>query len=1238
MATDYTRTQRIEGLKHAFKNRILVLDGAMGTMIQRYKLSEEDFRGEVFKNSKKDLKGNNDLLSITRPSIIEDIHLEYLEAGADIIETNTFSGTWIAQEDYDLTSAVHDINYQSAVVARSACQKYLEKHHKDAAGTYPGPWVAGAVGPTNRTASISPDVNNPGFRAISFDQLKNAYYDQIKSLVDGGCDLVLIETVFDTLNAKAAIFAVKTLESDLDLEIPVIISGTITDASGRTLSGQTAEAFWISIQHAKPLSVGFNCALGAKEMRPHLQTLSKIADTYVHAYPNAGLPNELGEYDQDPEIMKDFIQEFIESNLVNMVGGCCGTTPDHISAMAKVAKKLQKRTIPEIPKYATLAGLEPLVITENTNFVNVGERTNVTGSARFSKLIKKGDYETALEVARQQVEGGAQVIDVNMDEALLDSETCMRDFLNLVMAEPDIAKLPIMIDSSKWSVIEEGLKVVQGKCIVNSISLKEGEEAFRQSAKLVRQYGAAAVVMAFDEQGQADSIERKVEICTRAYNILVNDLDWTPTDIIFDPNIFAVATGIEEHNNYGVDFIEATRQIKAKCPGAMISGGVSNVSFSFRGNNVVREAMHSAFLYHAIEAGMDMGIVNAGMIEVYEEIPKNLLIAVEDVILNRKSDATDTLTTLAEGLKSKGKKRKQNLEWRNAPLNERIKHAMVRGIDTFITEDAEEARLQMERPLDVIEGPLMAGMDVVGELFGAGKMFLPQVVKSARVMKKAVAHLTPFIEAEKKAGEAQSKGKILLATVKGDVHDIGKNIVGVVLGCNNYNIIDLGVMVPGNKILDVAQEENVDIIGLSGLITPSLDEMVDIAKEMQRRGMNVPLMIGGATTSQLHTAIKIEPEYKGTTIHVNDASKAVTVASELLNDDKNEAANFILDLKAKYAKVRENRKKRNVAKKLISYKDALANCTPIAWDNYTPPTPKQLGVFEVSPSIEEVIDYIDWTPFFQSWQLFGKYPAIINDKKVGATASKLFEEAQQMLKQIVANKWCTIKGVAGIFEAVRTNDTVHILNPNGNDQTLEFLRQQLKKANGRYNYSLADYLAPKDSGKKDYLGAFAITAGLGLEPHVKHFEDQNDDYNAIMLKALADRLAEASTEWLHERVRRDYWGYETSQRLENEDLISEKYQGIRPAPGYPACPDHTEKAKLWELLNVEEHTQISLTSSYAMYPAASVSGWFFSHPESSYFGLIGHLNKDQITDYAKRKKMPIEVVEKWLAPALAYEI
>ncbi|MEM1121374.1 MAG: methionine synthase [Bacteroidota bacterium] len=1219
------------------KDRILILDGAMGTMIQQYELEEADYRGEQFKDWPMDIKGNNDILSITQPHIIEAIHKAYLDAGADILETNTFSGTVIAQADYEMEAQAYAINYESAKIAKKACEEYT------AANPDKPRFVAGAMGPTNRTLSISPDVNNPGFRAATFDEMVAAYKTQAEGLIDGGSDIILIETIFDTLNAKAAIFAVETVFEEKGIKLPIIISGTITDASGRTLSGQTVEAFWISVMHAKPFCVGLNCALGAEEMRPHLEALSKIADTNVHAYPNAGLPNEFGEYDQDSEQMKQYILDFADAGFVNLVGGCCGSTPDHIRAMAETVANLPVRKIPKTEPLSMLSGLEPLIIRSDANFINVGERTNVTGSRKFARLIKTGAYDEALSVALHQVEGGAQVIDVNMDEGLLDSEQAMKDFLNLVMAEPDIAKLPIMIDSSKFHVIEAGLKCVQGKCIVNSISMKEGVEQFKRHATLVKRYGAAAVVMAFDEEGQADTTERKVEICKRAYDILVNEVDFNPNDIIFDPNIFAVATGIEEHNDYAIYFIEATRKIKELCPGAMISGGVSNISFSFRGNNVVREAMHSSFLFHAIKAGMDMGIVNAGLIEVYEEIPKDLLERVEDVLFNRREDATDRLTEFAEKVKGDGGKSiAKDLGWRESTVEQRLSHSLVRGITEFIDRDTEEARQKYPAPIEVIEGPLMDGMNVVGDLFGAGKMFLPQVVKSARVMKKAVAYLTPYIEESKAAGGGSTKGKVLMATVKGDVHDIGKNIVGVVLGCNNYEIIDIGVMVPTQKILDVARAENVDIIGLSGLITPSLDEMVHVAKEMERQGFKIPLLIGGATTSKTHTAVKVEPQYKGPVVHVLDASRAVGVCSNLLSDDDDTRSNYILDLKADYNRVREMRSNRKSSKKYLTLKKARENKLQLDWSNYTPVTPSFTGtrVFDNYP-LEELADYIDWTPFFSSWQLAGKFPAILEDEIVGKEATKLFEDAKVMLQQIIDEKWLTARAVIGIYPANTVNDdSIEIYESNKRDNvkaTLHHLRQQVKKAPGRANECLTDFLAPKESGVQDFIGSFAVATGFGIEEHVKRFEADQDDYNAILLKALADRFAEAMAERMHERMRKEFWGYATDENLDNDALIKEQYKGIRPAPGYPACPEHTEKRTLWELMRVEEQTGIALTESCAMYPAAAVSGWYFANPASKYM-RVGMVSKDQVEDYAERKGFSVEEAEQWLAPVLNYDV
>ena len=1222
-----------EQLTQLCRDRILVLDGAMGSLIQQYRLQEADFRGERFKDHSHDLQGNNDLLSITRPDIIEAIHKAYLDAGSDIVETNTFSATTIAQADYALESLAYELNFESARVAKKVCQEYT------AANPEKPRFVAGAMGPTNRTASISPDVNNPGYRAVTFDELEEAYFEQARGLVEGGADIILIETIFDTLNAKAALFAVERLFEERGEKLPVMISGTITDASGRTLSGQTVEAFWISLKHVKPFCIGLNCALGAKEMRPHVEALSKIADTHVHAYPNAGLPNEFGEYDQGAEEMQRYIRDFASSGFVNIIGGCCGTTPDHIRAMTEAVKGVTPRAIPQAPVLTMLSGLEPLVIRPETNFVNVGERTNVTGSRKFARLIKTEAYDEALSVALHQVEGGAQIIDVNMDEGLLDSKNAMTTYLNMVMAEPDIAKLPIMIDSSKFEVIEAGLKCVQGKCVVNSISMKEGVDEFIRHAKLVKRYGAAAVVMAFDEEGQADTTERKVEICERAYKILVNEVGFDPADIIFDPNIFAVATGIEEHNDYAKFFIEATREIKKRCPGAKVSGGVSNISFSFRGNNVVREAMHAAFLYHAIKAGMDMGIVNAGMIEVYADIPEDLLVRVEDVLFNRRDDATERLTEFAEGLRGEGgKQRQQDLSWREAPVQKRLEHSLIRGITEFIIEDTEEARQQYDQPLEVIEGPLMDGMNIVGDLFGEGKMFLPQVVKSARVMKRAVAHLTPFIEAAKAEGGGSNRGKILMATVKGDVHDIGKNIVGVVLGCNNFEIIDIGVMVPTAKIIDVAIKEQVDIIGLSGLITPSLDEMVYVAKEMERQGLKIPLLIGGATTSKTHTAVKIEPQYSGMTVHVLDAGRAVGVASNLLSDTEDTYNNYVIDIKQEYDRIRKQRAGRKSNKQYLPFNVAQNNGLLL---DYAPIKPSFLGtkVFD-NYSLEELTDYIDWTPFFKSWQLHGKFPAILKDEVVGTEAQKLYNDARSMLRRIIDEQWLTAKAIIGFYPVNRTGaDTVSVYADEDRSAVtaeLEHLRQQRKKAPGQPNLSLADFIAPAD-GPVDYLGGFAVTAGIGIEEHVQRFEADHDDYNAILLKALADRLAEALAERMHERVRKEFWGYAADEALANDDLIAEQYAGIRPAPGYPACPEHTEKGKLFELLDVEQEIGIRLTESYAMYPAAAVSGWYFAHPEAKYFGL-GAIGKDQVADYAKRKGWSMQEAERWLAPSLSYDV
>jgi 5-methyltetrahydrofolate--homocysteine methyltransferase len=1247
-------------LTEAARERILIIDGSMGVFLQSYKLPEEDFRGERFRDHHFDLKGNFDVLCLTRPDLIEGIHRQYLDAGADIIETNTFNATAISQAEFEMPPGVcYDINKAAAEIARKAIENWqLRMEDAESRTTHNSSlitpkFVAGALGPLNKTLSLSPDVNDPGFRTITFDEAKNAYAEQVRGLMDGGADIILVETIFDVLNCKSAIYAIEEVFEEKNRRLPVIISGTITDASGRTLSGQTVEAFWISVKHAQPFAVGLNCALGAEEMRPHLEALANVADCYISCYPNAGLPNEFGEYDQTAHEMCVFMEDFARSGFVNIVGGCCGTTPEHIRHIAGHVGKYPPRVPPTFSPRTQIAGLEPLVLREDTNFVNIGERTNVTGSAKFAKLIKEDNYPEALTVARQQVEGGAQVIDVNMDEGLLDSEAAMVKFLNLVAAEPDIAKLPVMVDSSKFHVIEAGLKCLQGKSIVNSISMKEGEAEFVRQANICRRFGAAVVVMAFDEQGQADTIERKVEICQRAYRILTEQVGYDPTDIIFDPNIFAVATGIEEHNAYAINFIEATRIIKQTCPGAKISGGVSNLSFSFRGNNRVREAMHSAFLYHATQAGMDMGIVNAGMLEVYEDIPKELLQRIEDVLFNRHPDATEELVKLAENFReSGGKSIEEDLAWRDATVQQRIAHALVRGIDKYIEQDTEEARQQYAAPLQVIEGPLMDGMNVVGDLFGAGKMFLPQVVKSARVMKKAVAYLQPFIEAEK-GGERVAKGKVLMATVKGDVHDIGKNIVGVVLGCNNYEVVDLGVMVPADKILKTAIAENVDVIGLSGLITPSLDEMVHVAKEMQRLGLKLPLLIGGATTSKTHTAVKIEPQYQNApVVHVLDASRSVAVVSSLLTKNKAEHEAFVSKTKAEYERVRVQRANSQHTKQYLSLEQARASPFQFDWKNYAPPKPNFLGVktFENYP-LEELARYIDWTPFFQSWQLAGKFPAILEDQVVGTEAKKLYHDAQAMLRRIIDEKWLEARGVIGIFPAAAVGDDVNVGRvTNSTGVALHFLRQQNVKAAGQPNYCLADFIAPANSEggasshpltttsalPADYLGAFAVTAGIGIEPHIARFEAAHDDYSAILLKALADRLAEAFAERMHERVRKEFWGYAQNENLDNEALISENYVGIRPAPGYPACPEHTEKRTLWQLLDPEKNAGIVLTESCAMYPAASVSGWYFSHPEAKYFGL-GQIGKDQVEDYARRKKMPLEEAERWLAPVLNYD-
>ncbi len=1247
-------------IKDVLREKILILDGAMGSLIQQYNLTDADYRGERFKNFPHEVKGNNDLLSITRPDVIMEIHAKYFTAGADIAETNTFSGTSIAMADYHMEDLVYELNFESAKIAREVADEFTAKDPSKPR------YVAGSIGPTNRTLSLSPDVNDPGFRAVTFDELVDAYTEQIRGLVDGGADLLLVETIFDTLNAKAALFAIDQYfkQNPSKPYLPVMVSGTITDASGRTLSGQTTEAFLTSVSHMPLLSVGLNCALGADLMRPYVKTLNDKSPFLVSAHPNAGLPNEMGEYDQSPAEMAVIIDDFLANGFLNIIGGCCGTTPAHIQAIAEVAAKHKPHVIPEENVNQKLSGLEPLEITELTNFVNVGERCNVTGSKKFARLIREEKFEEAIAVAREQVDGGAQILDINMDEGMIDGVKMMPQFLNLLMAEPDIARLPIMIDSSKWEVIEAGLKCVQGKSVVNSISLKEGEEKFIESANKVKMYGASVVVMAFDEAGQADSYERRIEICKRAYDILVDKVGFPAQDIIFDPNILTVATGIEEHNNYAVDFIKATKWIKENLPHAKVSGGVSNISFSFRGNELVREAMHTVFLYHAIKAGMDMGIVNASQLGVYDDIDSTLRDLCEDVLLNRNPESTEKLVAYAETVKSAGKEQVVDDAWRKEPVNKRLEHALIKGLTEFIDEDVEEARQLVERPIQVIEGPLMDGMNVVGDLFGEGKMFLPQVVKSARVMKKAVAYLLPFIEAEKKGGESSSAGKILMATVKGDVHDIGKNIVGVVLACNNYEVIDIGVMVPCDKILAAAKEHNVDIIGLSGLITPSLDEMVYVAKEMERLGFKVPLLIGGATTSRIHTAVKIDPHYSGPVIHVLDASRSVPVAGRLLQSELTSQEIFN-EIKTEYAELRTAHAARQQEKNYLSIDQARAKPSGIDWTGFKAKKPSFLGVkyFE-DYSLEEIAKYIDWTPFFSTWQLSGKYPRIFDNEVVGKEAKKLFDDAQALLKEIIANKSLQAKAALGFFPANSLGDDIILHDyvekalevacekhgshkeisyeiqrkdeSSDKSQWLHHLRQQGQKASTLPNRCLSDFVAPLNSGETDYIGAFAVTTGLGIEALLDKYEKEHDDYNSIMVKALADRLAEAFAELLHERVRREFWGYAADEALSNEDLISEKYQGIRPAPGYPACPDHTEKKRLFELLDAEKQIGIQLTESYAMYPASAVSGFYFSHPDSTYFGL-GKIAKDQVTDYAKRKGMSLDDVERWLSPVLNYD-
>ena len=1257
----HLRPDLTEELGDALRRRILVLDGATGTMIQRHGLTEDDYRGSRFADHDRDLQGNSDLLVLTRPDVIRTIHREYLQAGADIVETNTFNAQRISQADYGLEELAYELNLEAARLARLECDTMTGETPERPR------YVAGAMGPTNTTASISPDVNDPGQRNVSYEQLVEAYLEQARGLVDGGADLLLVETIFDTLNAKAAVFALETLFAERGRRWPVVISGTITDASGRTLSGQVTEAFWTSVRHARPLAVGLNCALGATEMRPYLAELARVADCFVSCYPNAGLPNAFGEYDETADQTAEVVGEFATSGLLNLVGGCCGTTPDHIGAIAKAVEGVEARKVASPEPACRLAGLEPLSITGDSLFVNVGERTNITGSARFRNLIKSGDYATALSVARQQVEAGAQVIDVNMDEGMIDGVAAMDRFTKLIAGEPDISRVPLMVDSSKWEVIETGLRNVQGKPIVNSISLKEGEEAFVDHARLCRKYGATAVVMAFDEDGQADTLQRRIDVCARAYRILTEDVGFDSHDIVFDPNVFAVATGIEEHANYGVDFIEATRWIKQNLPGALVSGGISNVSFSFRGNNAVREAIHAVFLFHAIAAGLDMGIVNAVALVVYDEIDADLRERIEDVILNRRPDATERLLEIAERFRGDGAGSGQadgvDAAWRSLPVDERITHALVKGIDEHVEADTEELRVIIAarggRPLEVIEGPLMDGMNVVGDLFGSGKMFLPQVVKSARVMKKAVAHLIPYIEAEKQPGDAShAKGTIVMATVKGDVHDIGKNIVGVVLQCNNYEVVDLGVMVPGQKILDAAKAEGADLIGLSGLITPSLDEMVNFATEMERQGLDIPLLVGGATTSRAHTAVKVDPKYHGPVVWVKDASRSVPVAAALLSDAQRPG--FMTEVRADFDSIRERHAARNAERPLTSLERARENATPIDWGHYRPLKPRMLArqdkdVWSHGPpagtatqfvrvlgdyDLGELRRYIDWQPFFNAWEMRGKFPDILNNPVSGEAARRLWEDAQQMLDRVVEERWLRANGVVGLFPANRVEgEDIEVYTDESRTAvltTLHQLRQQGEHRHGLPHRSLADYVAPKEAGIADFVGAFAVTAGLGSREKIAEFKAALDDYSAILLESLADRLAEAFAERLHERVRRELWGYAPDEHLDVQGLIKEQYAGIRPAPGYPACPEHTEKATLWRLLDVEQATGVQLTESMAMWPGASVSGFYFSHPESQYF-VLGRLGPDQVADYARRKGWTVKEAERWLAPNLGYE-
>jgi 5-methyltetrahydrofolate--homocysteine methyltransferase len=1232
VSSPFTRASRLAALTPLLARRILVLDGAMGTMIQQYRLSEAEYRGVRFADWSSDLRGNNDLLTLTQPDLIQGIHAAYLDAGADILETNTFNSNAISMSDYGMESLSYELNVAGARNARAVADAF------EVATPDRPRYVAGILGPTTRTASISPDVNDPGARNVTWAHLVAAYAEATRGLLDGGADLLMVETIFDTLNAKAALFAIEEVFDARAERVPVMISGTITDASGRTLSGQTTEAFWHSVMHARPLSVGLNCALGAKELRGYVQELSRVAGCFVSAHPNAGLPNDMGGYDETPSVTSGILREFAQSGLVNIVGGCCGTTPAHVRAIADAVAALPPRVPPTIAPQLRLSGLEPVVIGADTNFVNIGERTNVTGSAKFAKLILNGEYEAALEVARQQVEAGAQLIDINMDEGMLDAVEAMTTFLKLIAGEPAISRVPIVLDSSKWSVLEAGLQCVQGKSVVNSISLKEGESEFLRQARLVRRYGAAVIVMAFDEQGQADTTERKVAICTRAYRLLVDVVGFPPEDVIFDPNIFAIATGIEEHDGYAVSFIDAVRRIKAELPHASISGGVSNVSFSFRGNNPVREAIHSVFLFHAVKAGLTMGIVNAGQLVIYEDIPADLRELVEDVVLNRRPDGTERLLAAADRYKGEAQAKVADLTWRHAPVHERLAHALVHGIADFVVEDTEEARKLAERPIEVIEGPLMAGMNIVGDLFGAGKMFLPQVVKSARVMKRAVAHLIPYIEAEKSAG-AKAKGKILMATVKGDVHDIGKNIVGVVLQCNNFEVIDLGVMVPAQKILETAIAEGVDVIGLSGLITPSLEEMSFVAAEMERQGFRIPLMIGGATTSKAHTALKIAPHYSQPVVHVLDASRAVGVAGSLLSDGLKDE--FVSGIAAEYDEIRRVRAARTSTEPRATLAEARANRPRLDWSTVTPPVPSFTGVrvFE-SWDLNDLVERIDWTPFFQTWELAGAYPAILSDPVVGEQARVLKQDADALLAHAIREQWLTAKAVVGFWPAAQVNDDDIAVYADESRRAelarFHTLRQQMKKGEGRPNYALADFVAPQGSGVADYIGCFAVTAGLGLDEKVAEFEAQQDVYNSILLKALADRLAEAFAERLHEHVRRELWGYAKDERLTNHELIQEQYQGIRPAPGYPACPDHTEKATIFSLLDPTGRIGVSLTESFAMTPTAAVSGYYFWHPESRYFGT-GKLDRDQIEDYATRKGISVADAERWLAPVLQYQ-